>query len=81
MEKQTAAVAYLNNTIRIKDAEIRSKDEQIRAKDAELRAKDLELAKLWDNYAALKTLEGAVSAMATRLDTAIQVFSSLSPRK
>ena len=74
MEKQTAAVAYLNNTIRIKDAEIRAKDEQLRAKDAELRAKDAELAKLQDNYAALKALEGAVSAMATKLDTAIQVF-------
>ena len=52
----------------------RAKDEQLRAKDAELRAKDAELAKLQDNYAALKALEGAVSAMATKLDTAIQVF-------
>jgi hypothetical protein len=67
MQKQTAAIAHLNATIRAKDAELRAKDE-------DLRAKDEELVKLQINYAALKALEEAVSSMASKLDSAMQIF-------
>ena len=67
MEKQTAAVAYLNTTIRTKDAQLQAKDEEL-AKTREI------VASFQGLVDEVKGLKLVVTSMSDKLDSAMQVF-------